>query len=431
MLFTFCTFAPHAAYAATVIFLTSGTTWTVPSDWTNTNTIEVIGGGAAGRTGSVGNYYGGGGGGGAYSKSSNLTLTPGASVTVRIGSGGAADTAGGDTIFNGTGTTCDAAQTNEVCAKGGGVAAAGAGNQGSGGSSGSGVGTTKYSGGAGFSNGGGGGGAAGPNGAGGNATGYPGAQGGNGTGGAGGASYGNAGSAGIEWDATHGSGGGGAGVSFMADGIPGGAGGLYGGAGGGGGAISGKTAPGIGKQGLIVVTYTAYVPFTHTTVNITTPVTVTGNTSIVGAISKGSGTFVIDDPLDPLNKLLYHSFVESPDALDIYDGIATLDKNGEATIDLPNYFLALNKDFNYLGTPIGQPMPNLYLSKGVHRVFFGVFGRIALTISGGAPNGRVSWQVTGVRHDPFIEANPIVPEVWKGPGQLYDRGQYQCPECYQ
>ena len=34
--------------SAKTVFITSGTTWTVPSDWTNINTVEVIGGGGAG-----------------------------------------------------------------------------------------------------------------------------------------------------------------------------------------------------------------------------------------------------------------------------------------------------------------------------------------------------------------------------------------------
>src|SRR3989344_7301920 len=96
-------------------------------------------------------------------------------------------------------------------------------------------------------------------------------------------------------------------------------------------------------------------------VTFTKSSTVTGDASILGALSKGSGSFVIDHPLDAANKLLYHSFVESPDVKNIYDGVATLDAKGEATIELPDYFLALNQDFRYLGTAIGEPMPELYL----------------------------------------------------------------------
>ena len=60
---------------------------------------------------------------------------------------------------------------------------------------------------------------------------------------------------------------------------------------------------------------------------------VAGNLSVVGSISKGSGTFRIDHPLDPMNKLLYHGFVESSEYLLIYRVAAKLE-NGRATVDL-------------------------------------------------------------------------------------------------
>ncbi len=87
------------------IFLTSPTgsnqTWSVPSNWDSaTNQIEVIGGGAGGVTPST--TGGGGGGGGAYSKITNLTLTPSGSATFRVGSGGGSGVVGGDTWYNGT-----------------------------------------------------------------------------------------------------------------------------------------------------------------------------------------------------------------------------------------------------------------------------------------------------------------------------------------
>ena len=34
-----------------VVFITSGTTWTVPSDFSSTNTIDRIGGGGGGAAG--------------------------------------------------------------------------------------------------------------------------------------------------------------------------------------------------------------------------------------------------------------------------------------------------------------------------------------------------------------------------------------------
>lgn len=251
-------YEPSRSIAAgtTTTFLTSGTSWTVPSDWNSSNnTIEVIGGGGDGVIGS-GNNGGGGGGGGAYSKSVNVSLTAGASVTYAVGG------IAGDTYFcNSTSNCASIAGTAVVAgAKGGATASAGTGGAGGAAASGvaSGTGSIKNSGGTGangvgtFCNaGGGGGGAAGSTGNGNGGSGTSGGSGDAGAGGAGGAG-GNppsAGSPGTEWDASHGSGGGGGGHVL---GCGGGAnGGLYG-AGGGGGSIG---TPGSGQQGIIVVAY--------------------------------------------------------------------------------------------------------------------------------------------------------------------------------
>lgn len=124
------------------------------------------------------------------------------------------------------------------------------------------------------------------------------------------------------------------------------------------------------------------------------------------------------------------SFAGSRTVSDLYDGIGVLDNRGNATVELPDDVLALNTDFYFLTTAIGTPMPNLHIVGTVHRRYFNLFGAPVFDIQGGAPNGKVSWQVTGVRHDPFIEDHPIVPEVDKGGTQPYQKGQYQCPECY-
>ena len=63
-----------------------------------------------------------------------------------------------------------------------------------------------------------------------------------------------------------------------------------------------------------------------------------GNVSVSGNLSKSGGSFKIDDPMDPANAYLYHSFVESPDMKNIYDGTVTTDVNGDATVILPDYF---------------------------------------------------------------------------------------------
>ena len=151
------------------------------------------------------------------------------------------------------------------------------------------------------------------------------------------------------------------------------------------------------------------------TLTINTNVTIDGDLDVLGAISKGSGSFVIDHPLDPKNRLLYHSFVESPEAKNVYVGRVTLGENGTARIALPDYFEALNKDFRYQLTPLSESMPNLHVKEPIrHNEFM---------IAGGTAGGVVSWLVTGVRRDPYIEANPIVNEVEKGPDALYDVGE--------
>jgi hypothetical protein len=141
-----------------------------------------------------------------------------------------------------------------------------------------------------------------------------------------------------------------------------------------------------------------------------------GNVYVSGTLSKTAGSFKIDHPLDPANKYLSHSFVESPDMKNIYDGVATVDANGEAVVTLPDWFEALNKDFRYQLTSIGAPGPGLYIAQEVSGNRF--------KIAGGVRNGKVSWQVTGTRHDAYADAHRIPVEEDK-PANL--RGTYISP----
>lgn len=128
-------------------------------------------------------------------------------------------------------------------------------------------------------------------------------------------------------------------------------------------------------------------------------------------IQKGGGTFKIDHPLDPENKYMYHSFVESPDMMNIYNGNVVLDAKGEAEVVMEEWFDALNKDFRYQLTAIGAPGPNLYIAEEIVENKF--------KIAGGSANMKVSWTITGVRKDAFAEANRVEveedkPEEYKG-----------------
>jgi len=135
-----------------------------------------------------------------------------------------------------------------------------------------------------------------------------------------------------------------------------------------------------------------------------------GDTEIDGTLYKSAGAFKIDHPLDPANKYLNHSFVESPDMKNIYDGVAELDANGEAWVELPAWFDALNKDFRYQLTAIGAPMPNLHIAVENSGNRF--------KIAGGTAGMKVSWQITGIRQDAYANANRIPVEQDKQPAGM-------------
>lgn len=147
-----------------------------------------------------------------------------------------------------------------------------------------------------------------------------------------------------------------------------------------------------------------YVNAPYSTTN-TYAATINGNAIVYGSISKSSGTFTIDHPLDPENKILQHSFVESPDMKNVYDGVVVLDVKGMATVSMPSYFTALNKDYRYQLTSIGAAAPSLHISQELSNGSF--------SIAGGKANSKVSWQVTGVRQDAHALKNPVIVELDK------------------
>jgi hypothetical protein len=105
--------------------------------------------------------------------------------------------------------------------------------------------------------------------------------------------------------------------------------------------------------------------------------------------------------------------------MNIYNGNVVLRADGTATVELPEWFEALNGDFRYQLTPIGAPGPNLYVAEGVSGNRF--------RIAGGEPGTTVSWQVTGIRHDPLAESRRIAVEEDK---KAHEIGRYLHPEAY-
>jgi len=144
-----------------------------------------------------------------------------------------------------------------------------------------------------------------------------------------------------------------------------------------------------------------------------------GAVYVNGTLGKAGGGFMVDHPLAPADKYLIHSFVEAPERLNVYSGTVTLDRNGEATVALPDYFEAANRDVRYQLTAIGGPGPNLHVSREVHANAFG--------IAGGSAGQSVSWQVTAARQDAWAKANPLVVEPDK---RTDERGKYLHPELH-
>jgi trimeric autotransporter adhesin len=142
-----------------------------------------------------------------------------------------------------------------------------------------------------------------------------------------------------------------------------------------------------------------------------------GDVFITGTLYGGTVSR-IDHPLDPANKFLSHSAVESSDMKTIYDGNVTTDANGEAVVQLPDWFEALNRDFRYQLTTIGQPAQAWIASKIANHAF---------AIRTDKPNVEISWQVTGIRQDAWANAHRMPVEQMKSE---QERGFYLAPELF-
>jgi hypothetical protein len=120
----------------------------------------------------------------------------------------------------------------------------------------------------------------------------------------------------------------------------------------------------------------------------------------VGNISKASGAFTIDHPTQPLNRILNHYFVESPEMVLIYRGVATIGPDGHTEVHLPDYFDALNRNPMVQLTGVGTS--DVYVAEKV------IGNRFVI---GGKPNTEVYWTVTGDRKDPSAEITRILMPV--------------------
>ncbi len=132
----------------------------------------------------------------------------------------------------------------------------------------------------------------------------------------------------------------------------------------------------------------------------------------------GTKSFRIDHPLDPANRYLHHFCVESDEVLNTYSGNVVLDGSGEARVELPEWFDAVNTDPRYQLTCIGGYAP-VYIAEEIAGRHF--------RIAGGTSGLKVSWQVTGVRSDPAAGKYRMPVEEEK---PAAERGRYLDPELY-
>jgi hypothetical protein len=146
-----------------------------------------------------------------------------------------------------------------------------------------------------------------------------------------------------------------------------------------------------------------------------------GRVDVVGDLTvlNGNKPFKIDHPLDPQNKYLLHNAVESSERKNIYDGVTQLDADGTASVELPEWFEALNESFCYQLTPVGGAAPALHVAEEIYGNSF--------KIAGGEGGMKVCWQVTGTRKDPWAAANPFEVEQEKS---QEERGRYLQPDLY-
>jgi hypothetical protein len=138
--------------------------------------------------------------------------------------------------------------------------------------------------------------------------------------------------------------------------------------------------------------------------------------------ASGTKSFRIDHPLDPENRYLLHYSAEGPDVLNVYTGNVVTDARGYATIRLPDYYGEINREPRYTLTVIDGGGEDFVQVRVVRKILNNQF-----TIRTSAPNIEVSWEVKGIRNDPYVRNRPPLDVVAK---EAHERGRYQHPEFY-
>jgi hypothetical protein len=144
---------------------------------------------------------------------------------------------------------------------------------------------------------------------------------------------------------------------------------------------------------------------------------IAGHASVAGNLNVlGSKNFRIDHPLDPGNRYLIHFASEGPEPFNVYAGRTRLGSDGAGWVDLPEWFEAINVDFRYQLTAIGQPAPGLHIAREIKANRF--------QIGGGHQGLEVSWEVRARRNDQTMRRLDPVAEIDK---PIHLRGTFLDP----
>ena len=129
-----------------------------------------------------------------------------------------------------------------------------------------------------------------------------------------------------------------------------------------------------------------------------------GGLNVSGTLSKGSGTFDIEHPLDT-NSRLIHSFIEGPRCDLIYRGSVQL-ANGTATVNIDSDCVCKPESAMRQGTfeaLVANPDIFLQNKNSFDQIIGSISGNILTIVSNNtASNALVSWMVIAERKDSFI-----------------------------
>jgi hypothetical protein len=147
-----------------------------------------------------------------------------------------------------------------------------------------------------------------------------------------------------------------------------------------------------------------------------------GTVDVVNEFTAGTKTFKIDHPLDPFNKILKHSVIESPEMMNVYKGNSKTLKDGSGQaytkVKMADWFTALNgndlKDYSFSITPLNGFCGEYY----VDNTLISIEGSFIIRTQ---RECEFSYVVYSVRHDKFAEAHRVQVETVKDePGYIHE-----------